>query len=73
MLQVWRQDDRLIPGFSRQLNAQVPRIEGDKGEFKVLCGQVFVDECVKPGNCISEGTCIANVFPRESCETRYIG
>lgn len=72
VLQIGRQDHSLVAGLSRQLNTEIPRVERDKGEFQVFRDQVFVGEIVKPGNCISEGTCIANVFPREGCQTRYM-
>lgn len=71
VLQIWRQDDGFIASFAWQLNTQVPRIEGDEGEFEIFGDEVFVGEGVKPANCITESTCIANVFPREGGETRY--
>lgn len=71
VLQVRRQHHGLVSSFSGKLDTEIPRIERDKGEFEVFRDQMFVGECVKSGNCITESTGIANVFPREGGKTRY--
>lgn len=65
MLQVGRQYDGLVAGLAGQLYSQVPGIEGDKNEIKVLRGQVLGSESVEAVNCVSEGACITNMLPRQ--------
>ena len=65
MLEVWWQDDRLIPGFAGKLNSQVPGIESDKGELIVLRQEVLVGEVVDAGGGVSESSGVPHMLPGE--------
>jgi hypothetical protein len=70
VLEVWRENDGLVSGLTRQLDTEVPRVEGDEGEIEVLGGQMLRGEGVEAVDGITEGTGIANVFPGEGREAR---
>jgi hypothetical protein len=63
VLQIWGQYNSLITSFSRQLNTQVPGIEGDKSEFQLLLKQAFLRESIDAVNGISEAACVADLVP----------
>ena len=63
MLQVWWQNHSLVTSLSRKLDPQVPGIEGDEGEFKILGEKVFLSEGVKSVDGVSERSCAANMLP----------
>ena len=70
VLKIWGQNDRLVPGFARKLDTQVPRVERDEGEFIVIGEQVFLGELVEPVDGITEGPGVADLVPGQGCEAR---
>jgi len=67
MLKVWGQDDGFIPCFSRKLDAEVPRVQGDEGEFEIIGQQMFLRERIEAVDGVTEGTGGADMFPSQSC------
>lgn len=70
VLQVGREDDGLVARLTRQLDAQVPRVERDKGKLEVVLGEVLGSELVEAADGIAERACIADVLP---CQRREAG
>lgn len=70
MLEVWGEDDGLVPSLAGKLHAEVPRVESDKDEVEVLGGKVLVGERVKPVDRISKRPGISNMFPSQRREAR---
>jgi len=70
MLKVGRKDDGLVAGFPRQLDAEVPGIEGNEGKLKVLGQDVLVRELVEPVDGVTEGASVPNMLPSESGQAR---
>ena len=68
MLQVIRKYDSFVAGFSGKLHAQIPGIEGDECELKIVGGDVFMDEGVEAVDSVFESTSATNMFPSESCQ-----
>lgn len=69
VLEVRRQNNGLVTGFTRKLDTKVPRIERDERKVKVLRGQMFSSESIEAVDCISESARVANMFPCKSCQT----
>jgi hypothetical protein len=59
MLQVWWQNHRLVARFPRQLDPQVPRVEGDESELVVLTWDQVR---------IAEGARGADLVPSQGCQ-----
>lgn len=57
VLEIRGQNDRFIPSLSRELDTQVPGVEGHEGELEVLAEKVFLGEGVKAVDGIPEGSC----------------
>ena len=72
MLQVGWQDNRLVASFSWQLNSQIPCVEGDEAEFQTFGEKVLLSKRVETVDCISEGTCILDMVPREGCQACFL-
>jgi hypothetical protein len=70
VLQVWREDNRLVTSLTGKLNTKVPGIEGDKDEIEILGRQVFSGKRVESRDSISKGTRVSDMFPSESCQAR---
>lgn len=68
MLEVRGQDDGFVPCFAWKLDAEVPRVQGDKGELEVIGEQVFLRESIEAIDGITERTSGADMFPRQSCQ-----
>ena len=69
VLQVGRQDDRLVARFSWKLDSEIPRIQSDKGEFKVLGDQVFLCKSIEAIDGVSKRTGVTDMFPGQSRQT----
>lgn len=65
VLEVWWEDNSLVAGLARELNTEVPAVEGDEGEVEVLRGQVLVGKRIEASDGIAESACIADVLPSE--------
>ena len=63
MLEVWRQDDGLIAGLTRQLDTQVPRVKSDEGEFVIFREDVLLSEGIEAVDGVPEGASIADLVP----------
>lgn len=70
VLQIRRQHNSLVAGFSRELNSEVPGIEGDEDEIEVFRSQILGSERVEAGDGIPKGTSVSDMFPRQSRQTR---
>ena len=70
MLQVGGKDNGLIAGFPRELDAQIPSLEGDENEVEVGASQVFGSKSIEAVDGIPEGTGVADMFPREGRQAR---
>ena len=70
VLKVWWQHNGFIASFTGQLNSEIPRVKGNKGEVEVLSGQMFLCKRIEAVDCIAESPCIADMFPSKSCQTR---
>lgn len=70
MLQIRRQNNGLIASLTRQLDAEVPSIEGDEDEVEVLGRQVLVGECVESRDSVPKGTRVSNMLPSQSRQAR---
>ena len=57
MLKVSGKDNGLVSGLARQLNTEVPGIQGHKSEFEVLGDEVLLSEGVEAANSIAEAAC----------------
>ena len=68
VLQVGREDNGLVASLARQLNAEVPGVESDKGKLGVVLDEVLLSELVEAVDGIAERACIANVLPCEGCK-----
>lgn len=65
VLQVRGEDDGLVTGFPWELHAQVPSIEGGKGEFAVFGYEMLGCKGVEPVNGIAEGASVPDMLPCE--------
>lgn len=65
VLQVWRKYDSLVSCLARELDAEVPRIESDKGKVQIFADQVFLGKCVEAIDSITECASIPNMLPGE--------
>ena len=65
VLNVRRQYDGLVTRLAGKLDTEVPRIEGDECELEVLGGDVFLVEIGEAVDCVTEGTCVADLVPGE--------
>jgi hypothetical protein len=65
VLEVWWENDRLVPSLAWKLNPNVPRIKRDKREFEILGYDVFADICIDLRDGIAERSSVSNVLPRE--------
>lgn len=68
VLEICGQYDCFVPGFTRKLNPQVPRIQCDKGKFRVLGEEVLLNECIESADSIAEGPSCTDMLPGESCQ-----
>jgi hypothetical protein len=66
VLQVWWEHNGLIARLARQLDAQVPRVKGDKRKLVVLGENVFLCEVGESFNGIPKGASVADLVPGES-------
>ena len=73
MLKVWGQDNRLVPGFARELDAQIPGLKRDEDKVEVLARQILASKCVEPVDCIPERAGIAHMLPGQSGQARCGG
>jgi hypothetical protein len=65
VLEVRWQNHRLIARFPRQLDPQVPQVEGDERELVVLGQDVLLCEGTKTVDGIAEGARVADLVPSE--------
>lgn len=63
VLEVWRQDNGLIAGLARQLDTQVPRVEGHECEFVLFGDDVLLCELIEAVDGIPEGAGVPNLIP----------
>ena len=70
VLQVRRQHDRLVSSFTRQLNPQVPGIQGDKRKLQVVSEEVFLCELIKPVDGFAESARVLDMLPGERRQAR---
>lgn len=63
VLEVGRQDDRLVAGLAWKLNSEIPGIQGHKRKFQVVACQVLLCELVKPVDGFAEGAGMLDVLP----------
>jgi hypothetical protein len=73
VLQIRRQHNSLVAGFSRELNSEVPGVEGDEDEVEVFRRQIFGSKRVEAGDGIPKGTSVSDMFPRQSRQARCEG
>lgn len=66
MLQVRRQHNCLVSGFSGELNSEVPSIQSNEDEVEVLGRQVLGSKRVESSDGIPKSTGIPNMFPCQS-------
>lgn len=71
MLEVGGEDNGLVPGFSGELDTQVPSVEGDEDEVEVLRVEMLGGEGVKAIDSVPEGTSVTNVLPSQGCQACY--
>jgi hypothetical protein len=57
VLKVRRKHNGLVAGLARQLNTEVPGIQGHKGEFQVLRQQVFLGKRIESVDSVTEAAC----------------
>ena len=69
MLQVGWEHDRLVPGLTGQLDAQIPRVKGDKGKLEVFWSNVLSMEVVETLDSVSKTPGVADLIPGEGCQT----
>jgi len=70
VLEVRWKHDGLVSGFARKLNSEIPRIEGNEGEVEALRNKVFASKGIEPVDSITEGSCVTNMLPSQSCQAR---
>lgn len=70
VLQVRGEDDSLVSGLARKLDAEIPGIESDKNKVEVLGGQVLGSKGVESGDGISKGTRVSDVLPSQGSQAR---
>jgi hypothetical protein len=68
MLEVGREDDGLVAGFTGELDSEIPRVEGHKGELEVVGDQVLLGKLVEAVCGITERTGVTDVLPSEGGE-----
>ena len=73
MLQVWGQHHGFVPCFSRKLDTEIPRVQGDERELEVIGKQVFLRERIEAVDRITKRTSGADMFPSQSCQASYTG
>jgi len=69
VLKVWWQDDGFVASFARKLDAEIPRIESDEGELKIIGQQVLLRERVETVDGITERSSCTDMFPSQSRQT----
>ena len=68
VLQVRGEDDGLVASLTGQLDAEIPRVQSDKGKLVVVLGEVLLGELVQTVDGIAERACIADVLPGKRCK-----
>ena len=68
VLQIWWQHNGLVPSLPGKLDAQIPRVQGNEGEFVIIGEEVLLSELVEAVDCIAEGPGTADMFPRKGGE-----
>lgn len=71
VLEIWRQDNGFVAGFSGELDAKVPSIQSDEDEVKVLGVEVLGGEGIETVNCVPERAGVSNVLPRQGRQACY--
>jgi hypothetical protein len=71
VLQVRRQHHGLVTSLSRQLDAEVPGIEGDKDKIEVLGREMLIDKGIEPIDGVAETAGGPNMLPGERGKARY--
>lgn len=71
MLQVGGQHDRLVARLARELDAQVPCLQGDEDEIQVLRRQVLRGEGIEAVDGVPEGAGVPHMFPRQGGQARW--
>jgi hypothetical protein len=70
VLKVRRQDDGLVTGLTRQLDPQIPCIQGHKRKFQVVSQEMLLCELVKPVDGFAESAGMLDMFPSQSSQAR---
>jgi HD superfamily phosphodiesterase len=68
VLKIWGKNDSLVTSLTGQLHSEIPRIQRHKGELEILADEVFLGKGIEAVDCVTEGTCRADVFPCQSCK-----
>lgn len=68
VLKIRGKDDSLVTSLTGQLHSEIPRIQRYKGELEILADEVFLGKSIEAVDCVTEGTCRADVFPCQSCK-----
>lgn len=71
VLKIRREDHRLVPSFSRELDAEIPCVKRDEYEVEILGGEMFGSECIKAVDGIPERASVADMLPCQSSKARY--
>lgn len=66
VLQVGRQHNCLVSGFSGELNSEVPSIQSNEDKVEILGRQVLGSKRVESSDGIPKSTGIPNMFPCQS-------
>lgn len=63
VLEVWGQDDALIPAFSGKLDTEVPSLQCNKDKFEVFRSQMLLNKGVESADGIVESSSVTDMFP----------
>jgi len=71
VLEIRRENDRLVSGFPRKLDTEIPGLKGDEDKFEVLRRQMLGSEGIETVDGVPEGSSIPNVLPGQSGQARW--
>jgi hypothetical protein len=70
VLEVGREDDRLVPSLTGELNPKIPGVEGDEAELEVFRQQLVGGKLVEPIDRVPEASCVPDVLPSQGGQAR---
>ena len=63
VLEIWREHNGFVAGFSGELNPEVPSVKGYEDEVEVLRVEMLGSKGIETVNCVPKSPGIPNVLP----------